>query len=373
MLRRLAVPMRLAITISTFLVFLLGVNAFLTRQANGGDMSQTSARIEELFTNTKTICIGRFLIDVPQHVEVVYGPSYLPWPITSYPGKGKDIDVLVSERLGEIEEEKFSASGPLIARESFVGKVINGVLSTQKIVFGVSKGSSRIYRIDSYINLNGDLFVQQADPISAEKDAAVHDLNSTASLLRRRSELEVPLEPGVCIEAGFISYPSTAEYEAVNLGLRLLDFPDVHFSLSATKKNKFVESDALEPRVRQAEKIANRSENSTWYSRIKTLRQGPRDIAKWRGFEMLARKPAQVHEGESHEFVFVSQGQPKNALLPVLELELHTGVEKNQIGGTKPSLEDDEAVAIWDRLTTSIRMRPTDKQGELNAQRHQVR
>ncbi|GJI99164.1 hypothetical protein RugamoR57_58820 [Duganella caerulea] len=73
---------------------------------------------------------------------------------------------------------------------------------------------------------------------------------------------------------------------------------------------------------------------------------GRRQIGKWYGFEMLARKPAQAEEGESHEFVFVSQGEPKNSLLPVLEIEFHTGVKENRIGGTKPSVSDDEAVAI---------------------------
>lgn len=360
MLKLSSASHRLVLAILIAVALSLGLNAILNRRANGEDMLPTSPRIAELFMKTKTICIGRFLIDVPHQAQVVYGPAYVPWPLTTYLGKGAKIDEIIAERLVQIKDEKLFASGELRSRESYVGEVISGTKPGQKIVFGVSKGSSHIYRIDSYIKLNDDLFIQQADPIPEEKDAAVRELNATASSLHPRGELEVPIEPGVCIEGGFVNYPTTSEYEIVNLGIRLAEFPDVHFSLSATKKDVWVESDALEPRLKQAEKIANRSENAAWYSRIKTLRRGQREIGKWRGYEMLARKPAQDQEGESHEFVFVSQGEPKNALLPVLELELHTGVNANQIGGAKPSVNDDEAVAIWDKLTASIRIRPTN-------------
>ncbi|MYN19963.1 hypothetical protein GTP81_24780 [Rugamonas sp. FT107W] len=351
---------RLVLVATTLLCLLLFI--FINHKANGDNMPATSARVAQLFTKTKTICVGRFLIDVPQEAEVVYGPTYLPWPITAYPGKGESIDMVVAERLSELDAEKAWASGPLLDNDSSVGKIVNGAMPNQKIVFGVSKGSSRIYRIDSYIRVNDDLFIQRADPISSKKDAAVRELNVIAESLRSRGELEIPTQPGVCIEAGFVSDHTMPSHEALNIGVRLFEFPDVHLALSVTKKNAFVESDALEPRLRQAEEMASRSGNTAWYSRIKTLRRGRREIGKWHGFEMLARKPAQAEEGASHEFVFVSQGEPKNPLLPVLELEFHTGVKENRIGGTNPSVSDDEAVAIWDLLTGSIRVRPTSAQ-----------
>lgn len=362
MLKFSSLPLRHMVSLSAAALFSLLLIAIFNRKANGVDMPPTSARIAQLFTKTKTICVGRFLIDVPHESEVVFGPTSLPWPITTYPGKGDSIDTLIAERLGELDEEKAWASGPLSDSDSAVGKMINGAMPSQKIIFGVSKGSSRIYRIDSYVKVNGDLFIQQADPISSEKDTAVQELNTIAASLRSREELEIPTRPGVCIEAGFVSDPSISDYEALNIGVRLSEYPDVHLSLSVTKKDALVESDALEPRLRQAEEIASHSENAAWYSHIKTLRRGRRQIGKWNGFEMLARKPAQAEEGESHEFVFVSQGEPKNSFLPVLEIEFHTGVQENRIGGTKPSVSDDEAVAIWDRLTASIRVRPTSAQ-----------
>ena len=347
---------RLSVSTIAIVLGLFGLVAYYAWPSHGADMP--SPRIDGLFVETKTICFGRFLIDVPAQADVIFGPTDLPWPVSSHPGKGDQLDAIIAERLAEVAEEKISASGRLLDKDSLVGSVLAGVVPGQKMVFGVSKVSSRIYRIDSFVRKNDDLFIQQADPTAEERDAAVAGMNSIASTLRSRGALEIPDEPGACIEAGFIAGPKIDSFESHSLGIRLAEFPDVQLSISVTKKSRFVESDALEPRLRQAEDIARRAGSEGWFSRIKVFRRGPRVIGKWRGFEMLARKPAQEHEGESHEFLFVSQGEPKNPILPLLDLEFHTGIKGNEIGGIKPSVTDEEAVAIWDRLTSSIRVRP---------------
>lgn len=324
----------------------------------GERMPSKITRVQQTFLRTKTVCIGRFLVDVPEHSTVVYGPSHAPWPIQKYLGDAKNMESLFSERLAEAEAEKHMARGGLRGKESLVGTAVNGAARGQKIVFGVSKGNWGKYKIDSYFSAGENLYVQSADPIPSERNEAIEDLNAIALVVKARDKNEIPTESGVCLDGAFIGQTARLTYEAFNLGVRLQEFPDVHFSLSVTKKDVLVESDALEPRLRQAEEMVNRSGQGGWYSRIKTLRRGRRQIAHWHGFEMLAWKPAQAAESESHEFLFVSQGQPNNALQPVLELELHTGVSDNQVGAVKPSLTDEEALAVWDRLTSSIRVRP---------------
>jgi len=184
-------------------------------------------------------------------------------------------------------------------------------------------------------------------------------MNLIATRLRPRAADEIPSEPGICIDGGFIAEVGEPVRERVALGVRLAEFPDVHFSIEATKKNVLVESDALAPRLDEAEREAKRLGQGDWYARIKVFRKGARFIENWSGFEVLARKPAQASERESHDFAFLSHGEPKNPLLPVLDVMLHSGVRGNQKGGVKPSITDEEAVVLWDKLTNSIRVRPT--------------
>lgn len=317
-------------------------------------------RITKIFEDSRTVCVGRFLIDVPADAQVVYGPSEVPYPVRVYRGKASETEGIIAERLAQIQKEKPDVYGALRGNDSMVGRVINGAIPSQKIVFGVSSASFAFYNIESYVKVGDDIVMQNAEASGSPEKyrAVVQELNSMAPLFRSRSDLQIPAEAGVCIEDGFVKDVGKSSFEMVGLGVRLTSFPDVHFSLSLTNKDILVPSDALEPRIGQAEQIARSSGQGAWYERIKNLRRGRRNIDRWMGYEVLARMPAQEAAGESHEFAFLSQGEPNNPYLPVLELDLRSGMRGNQMGGGKPSVTDEEAMAIWDKLTSSIRVRP---------------
>ncbi|MYM90768.1 hypothetical protein GTP91_26795 [Rugamonas sp. FT82W] len=324
-------------------------------------MTASSLIFEHLFDKTKTVCFGRFLINVPLSAQVVYGPTEAPLSLERHPGKAVYMEEVIAARLAEIERDRYRAYDHLLDHDSMLGKVIRGAVAHQKIVFGVSPGGGDFYRIESYLPAGEDLFVQKVNPYGerAEYEKAVEKLNAIARLFRPRAESDIPMAPGVCIDGGFIRDSEELTHENFRLGLRLEEYPDVHFSIATIKRDFLIESDAIEPRLKQAEDEAKRSGNGGWFSRIKFLRRGQSKIGNWSGFEVLARKPASAAEEESHEFAFLSQGEPKNSYLPSLDIKLHTGVRDNKTGRVKPGITDEEAVMLWDRLTNSIRVRPT--------------
>lgn len=341
-------------------IILLGLFFRSTRQPFKKAELMKNSHVENIFLNRKTVCVGRFLIDVPQTAEVIYGPAEVPFRIDVYKGKGNFMETIINDRLTEVDKERRYAQGRLQNADAIIGKVLTGVLRDQKLVFGVSQWSGVFYRIQSYLKIGDDIFVQEVDAIGKreEYEKDVDELNAMARLLRSRSEQEMPQTPGVCIENGFVTESSKPMREYVTLGIRLAEFPDVHFSMSTTNKMNWVESDALEPRIKQAEENARVLGHGVWYSRIKTFRRGQRQLGSWQGFEILARLPGQKVQGPSHEFRFLSQGKPKNPLMPMIDLGLRSGVRGNDVGGVDPSLSDEEAILLWDRLTSSIRLRP---------------
>ena len=291
-------------------------------------------------------------MEVPATAIVVYGPADVDFPIKYYPDEGDKVAQHVEAQLVEVEKDRdyLRKASEFIGNNSLFGKVIDGVMPGQKLVFG-SKDHV-FYSIDSFIPVGKDLFVQHASS-AISKDDSITSLNTAAKLLRLRAENEVPTEPGACIEGGFVAWQP--EFERASLGVRLKEFPDVHFSIEVSKNQDYlVESSALEPLLNRAEK-----DGGSWYSRIKFFRRGPRQLGNWNGFEALARKPAQEKSTESHEFAFVSLGALRDSLQPELNIKLDTGVKADQTASVKPSLTDEEAVALWDKLTTSIRVRPT--------------
>lgn len=346
---------------SMLLASLVAISTLLSIEKKGNAMkSSPTNRMTELFETTKTICIGRFVLDVPAESEVIFGPARLPYLIELRSNAVSDFDEVIAGRLKEITLNDLPrARGPLIKPDSMFGKVINGAVNNQRIVFGASKGIGSFYSIESIQMVGHSLYVQSTMAYGDDYRESIAQLNAVAPLLQPRRDDEVPTVPGVCLEGAFINEPGTPIYEAVSLGVRLRKYPDVHLSLEMTKKFLKVEGDSLEARANEAEKDARRSGAGSWYDRVKVFRRGERKIGQWSGSEYLARKPAigQVHD--SHEFAYFSHGESGNPMVPALDIELDTGVKNNKVGGMQTSITDDEAIYLWDKITSSLRPRPT--------------
>ena len=318
-------------------------------------LTELSPRLLPLFENPKTVCFGHFVVEVPATATVVFGPTNVDWPIYYYPGEADKLTQYVTERLIKVEDERGYADKERFGKDSMFGRVIDGAIQGQKLVFGSKSGI--FYSIYSYIPMGADLFIQEARTLLS-KDKEIKVLNTIARHLRLRADTEVPTEPGTCIEGGFVTWQP--EFQRTSFGVRFKEFPDVHLSIVAVKNQKYLrEPNDLERRLKEAEKDVEQDPEH-WYSRIKFFRRGPRQLGQWEGYEVLAYKPPQQGSSDSHEFHFISPGARHDPLQPELDIQLDTGVKDNSTASTPPSITDEEAVALWDKLTNSIRVRPTN-------------
>lgn len=313
-------------------------------------MTALPARLQPLFHSTKTICFSHFTAEVPATATVVFGPAEVEAPIIYYPGEGGKINERVTDQLISIEKDRKFLDRTSVSELPLFGTAVDGVVPGQKLVFGSKNRVS--YTVYSFIPVSSHLFVQELSGIYPDDDE-IKTFNAVASSLRLRSDDEIPTEPGTCIDGGFVPLP--LEYEKVTIGVRLREFPDVHFSIEVHKnQTRLPEFSDLETRLKGAE-----NDGGNWHSRVKFFRRGPRQIGNWTGSEALALKPAQPDQKEAHEFHFISLGAPDASLQPKLDIQLDTGASGRQTGAVKPSLSDEEALALWDKLTGSIRVRPT--------------
>ena len=323
-------------------------------------MQPPSSQTEGLFKEIRTICLGRFLLDIPSSATVVFGRADTPFQTYRYRGEAKNIDKVVAGFLSDLARQNDRVFGDLLKADSMLGKVIENRSGNQKVIFDLSPGAGDEYRIKSLTKVGEDLFLQYADTF-ADRDYYSQDLrelNDSAIRLVPRAENAIPVESGFCIDGALVRDTEQYDVERIQAGIRLKEFPDVHFSIEMVRKSEKVESDALEPRLKEAEREARDMGMGAWYQNIRTLRRGERVLPPWSGYEVLARLPPQKLEGESHQFNFVALGEPKNAFIPTIDMSLDTGVENNRPGQVRPSVTDDEAVYIWDKLTSSLRVRP---------------
>lgn len=317
-----------------------------------------SSRTSQLFESVRTICVGRFLLDVPSKASTSYGRVDAPYEIIRYRDGASKLSDTVDEYRTKIYASR--VRGELAKADNVLGKLLKGSTENTQIFFDRSPMASDRYALKSFVTLRDDLYIIFGNSYASANDlrSAVEELNQASSLLRPLSEAEVNATPGFCIDGAFVLNSNKPEVERVQFGIRLSEFPDIHFSLEMTRKDARVYSDALEPRLVEAERQANESGHGDWYRRIKQLRRGEATYVPWQGYELLARLPPQGNVKEYHQFNFVSLGEPNNEYQPTVDIEMVTGVSGNTRGKIAPSITDEEAIYIWQKLLNSLRVRP---------------
>jgi hypothetical protein len=213
--------------------------------------------------------------------------------------------------------------------------------------------------------MNRDGVVIDSRPMRDEKDETIAEIKSIARRLRRLPENEIPTEPGNCIEYAFLPDDPAADRahlgELIRIGFRLKEFPDTHLSIFVGPSNPhYDESDSLKWQLERLEKRLKAEDPN--HPRLKTryLRRGDRQIHDWvGGFEGLSHTPDQPEAHPIHDFGMDFRGVPSDPYKPYADIRMQTGVFDNVAGATKATLTDEEAVAVWDRITSTIRVRPT--------------
>jgi hypothetical protein len=333
-------------------------------------MTATPQKIDALFRETKPVCFGRYLIDVPKSADVVWGPSEISAEIDSYPDQGHKIAGEIQDKIKEIQSEKHRTEPSML-----IG-VFDGPNVDSKIIVGYqSSDDAGFAKLFSYIKLGRNAYVQtipqsllavsdstaymglRDDKTLYKKDVVI--LQDIAGRLRVRTDEEVPTERGICIEAGFVSGDTPKYQERISIGFRFPEYPDVTFSLSSFKTDRFSKDNTLDWSLKRTQEAYAEQGDGHFWNSIDMLRKGAREISGWSGDEALARMPAKGDYPSVHEFAFKYAGKPTyDPFHPVVDIKLNTGVSGNTAGVAHPSLTDDEAVALWDKLTSTIRVRP---------------
>ncbi|MGZ4964781.1 MAG: T6SS immunity protein Tli4 family protein, partial [Limisphaerales bacterium] len=326
------------------------------------NMIALSPRLQPMFEKTKTVCFGRFMVEVPASTTVVWGGADIPLGVNIYPNGVEKVKALAQKFINELKSEKaiyLNDIPLLISVEDFrepQGQIVTGYEGFE---------STGELKINGYFKLNNDGVIVDARPLKEDGESTAALIKSMAHRLRLRAENEIPTEPGNCIEYAFLpdepGPPKEPPAELVSIGFRLKEFPDVHLSIQIRPSNPhYSESDSLEWQLQRLEKDLKAQDPNHIMLKTVEFRRGPRQIHEWvNGFEALSRSPEQPTVHSIHDFGMDFRGVPADPLKPYADIRMQTGVADNAIGATKASLTDEEAIAVWDKITSTIRVRPT--------------
>jgi hypothetical protein len=318
------------------------------------------AKVAHMNEKKKTGCVGRFLIDVPEQAVVRFSSQVIDgFKIDTIEEGDLAFSARVAARATDIQS-RGSATDGTGGMVKVSDLHVDGMMG-QIFVFGRNRGylMSGDRRIDDEFvsveahghtkNMSLILSMQIADEADAEHAQEV------LARLRMRAEDEVPPVSGFCSWRAVFTEPlprHTSEHIVMHIGLP--SHPDlgvVFASSPGGRRNRglLARSAATDAEAPPDELL-----------RVTKLRAGERNINGMPGEEVLERV-RELNFATTFGFMWETHGVHDDPLNPFISLELQAGA--NQASGGRPvgsSLHEDAVLALWDSISSSIRLRKTD-------------
>lgn len=307
----------------------------------------------------KTVCVGRYLVDVPGEAETSLSGEMI---------SGFTIDTVEESEAAFRENVRTRESGIAGQRKDGPTAGGAGLIEARDLRIAGMTGRVFIYGRDRAYGFEGGRRVD-VEWVSVEVHAHLGGVSFTLSkkvandgdarlaeaLLTRlhvRGEDDIPPFPGFCVWRGIFAEPlpeHTNEHVVFHLGLP--GHPDMGLALSSVAGGRI--DDSLLERVAAADAEASADE----LLRVTKLRSGKRNINGVEGEEVLERV-RELNFTTGYGFMWEARGGVDDLLQPHLLLNMETGT--NPRPGGKPvdsSLHEDAVLALWDSISSSIRLR----------------
>ncbi len=311
---------------------------------------------------TKTVCVGRFLIDVPMQADVSLSSEMIDgFEIETVEETPQAFRERIALHEANIEAAGRSAGpkgpgGMVEARDLRIPDMEGRILVHGRRRSYMMDGDRRIddewVSIDAYAHVRG-LSFSLSTKFANESDARTAEL--LLSRLRLRAENDIPSEAGFCIwRAMFVEPLPVHKAEHVVMHLGVPGHPDLGMTF-ASLPGRGEKGRPLLARVAETDERASADE----LLRVTTLRAWKRDINGLPGEEVLERV-RELNFTTGYGFMWEVRGVEGDPLHPYLLLQMETGANPRAGGAPVGStLHEDAVLALWDSIASSIRPRPS--------------
>jgi hypothetical protein len=318
--------------------------------------------VAKMTEKRKTVCVGRYLVDVPAQAEVSLTEGMLD---------GFDIDAVEEsdeafrERIPNREAdiaaqgahaESDGPGGMIEARDLRVPGMTGRLLVYGRTRTHGFEGERRIesefVAVEAHGHTEGLSFSLKME---YARETDIQAAEALLARLRLRGVDETPTVPGFCIwRAVFVDPLPTHNNEHVVMHLGVPGHPDLAMVLFSIAGGRAEEG--LLARLTHTDANSNADE----LQRVSRLRSDKRSINGLDGEEVVERV-REYNFTTGYAFNWETQGLTDDVLRPYLSLEMQTGVSERPGGQpTDTSLHEDALMALWDSIASSIRLRKND-------------
>lgn len=343
------------------LVLAAAVIAGLARAWDSG-VEQDKQEVARVIGRMKTVCIGRFLIDLPAEAQYEFrGSRIRGFDVAAFDESDSEFRARVLARKAQLEAVADKPGGhknlELMRQvKNDHGAVGHVFVHNRDVTEGQSSDGLTVERF-RYEGISVEALLH-GNGISIDISAADYDPNRVENVMKLigqfvpNPENRIPTEPGFCIDRAYIGEPLSADDgEQIMMAAWLPDRPDIQFRMILAAGTEPDRQGLLE---RGAASYA--ALNVGEQMRVKKLRARKRSIGGIIGEELIERI-IEKRDVSVHSFWWEVNGTKDNVLVPHVVFRMNTGHGDN--GPVPSSLSDVVALGVWDRIASSIRLRPT--------------
>ena len=324
MMRR---PLLCSLLVATLLTFASGGVAGAAPIQRGSEM--------------KTLCVGRFLLDVPAATAVQPGYVYARKKVETTTGVSAEaFRQRVAARIAALKAARHRSGESMSVSETRFDD--DAVLVTSWVSDSSRAGHRQeLYMLDPAHSVQ---YLVSGETEAAKLPAAIENYRALRPRISYRDPNTIPTAAGFCIDSGFIA-GNRINSEEMTIGLRPRAYPGARMTLMS-----YVTGKPDQPLLQRASDLP--PEYAAAAARMRNLRRGERDIGPIQGQEILAG--AEEGGRGMYAFLWESQGRAESLQFPFLSLQLLTD-DKAQA----PAFRDDaQALGLWDQVLGSLRLRP---------------
>jgi hypothetical protein len=321
-------------------------------------------KVVRMTEKMKTVCVGRMLIDLPEEARVeLYRAEISGLGIDAFVESPEAFQKRLAAREAEIRAKPDYRGGQNnmeVVRDVRTDNQLAGKIFVHSR--NVTEGNASNGFTTEHFHYEGvDIEAHvHADGISIDIDAKDYDPELIGNLSRLIAQLvpnpanRVPTEPGFCLDRAYVRDPLPAEEnEQITLAAKFPGYPDLGFHFDTIAGTK------PEPRGLIERNAASRGRLPAILNmRVSALRADPRTIGGLKGDELVQRV-IENNLAIVYGFQWEVNGTEDNVYVPAVTLTMVTGRGRGE--PVASSLSQPAAMALWDRISSSIRVRPVGR------------
>lgn len=325
------------------------------------EASSGEDEFERLRTNqkTKTVCVGRFLIDLPGDAEVsVRGGFVGGFDISTTPESAEEFQTRMNSMEADLRGMRNEQGRPslewnkALALESAEGKVMVFNRERSSMQRQGRMADSEDFSVRGLLRFPDVSVVANAQRQGFQRG---EELARLFERLRPVGDNEIPHEAGFCMGHIIVRDPyENSDTEAVVMFAALPGHPDVNIVFSSMA--------GTDPAPGLLERNAKAADSEPVFMRLAftPLIERERTLNGLHG-EELGLRIREANFTTGYSFQWQMSGQQEDRYAPLLTLELESG--KNPVSGGNPvqsTLSEEAMLELWERITNSIRLRPIE-------------